>query len=186
MNTVYIVGEPGVGKSTFMDAIFCEYEDFIIHRNPLPHVEYTDGKSLWPPGSVAQLGIPKALGSPFPGTDQLSFTAIQQAEPWVRSKPFDWLFAEGDRLAVDRFLKACVESGELYLVWLRGQEVAAQRRTARLAGGKPQFEEWVDGRRTKIHNLIGRWNHIQLDAKRSPTELVEDLKEAIRDRVPRA
>lgn len=177
MKTVYIVGEPGVGKSTLMQAIFAEYQDFTIHRNPVPHVEYTDGKSLWPPGSVAQLGY--GIGSTFPGTDQLSFSVITKAEPWVLSQPYDWLFAEGDRLAVDRFLSACKMSGELYLIWLKGAEQATLRRNAR---GTEQDKTWVEGRRTKVYNLVSRWEHILLRADKSPTELVEDLKEAIRAR----
>jgi hypothetical protein len=177
VKTVYIVGEPGVGKSTLMAALLHPKDGSIdvVHRKPVPHVEF--GALEWPNGRVAMLG--GVTGGAFPGTDTLSFTIIGAAEKWVLSQPYDWLFAEGDRLAVDRFLTACKMSGELFVVWLHNPLAADLRRKAR-ARGVPQDETWVAGRRTKVHNLIQRWGHITLDAGHSPTELVEELKEAIR------
>lgn len=183
MNTIYIVGEPGVGKSTLMNALLIPEDGSIdvVHKKPVPHVEF--GKLEWPQAKGMRVALLGSPFGPFPGTDTLSFTVIAAAEKWVLSQPYDWLFAEGDRLAVDRFLTACKMSGLLYLFWLKGPEVARDRRAAR---GTQQDEKWIESRRTKVYNLVTKWPHTVLDAKKSPTELVWDImQEVVLDRVPR-
>lgn len=180
MRVVAIIGEPGVGKSTLMAELLPMDDtsvETIVHKNPVPHTEYLHLKS--PTGTVAQLGIPFG---PFPGTDRLSYTVVGPAEQWILSQPFDWVFFEGDRLAIDRFLTACKMAGKLEVFFLKGIDAARDRRLARShAVGKAQNEEWVGGRRTKVHNVVERWReHVTfLDATKTPTDLAEEVRRTL-------
>lgn len=162
MNTIYLVGEPGVGKSTFM-AHLTKDALAIQLNNPMPHVEY-EGGIPWLRGTVAQLGKDRTS---FSGTDALSMGIQEMAVEFVKVKPYDWLLCEGDRLSNDAFFAACRDAGRLFIFWLTGEQEAEERRLAR---GSHQNESWVAGRRSKVQNLMTRWPHTELDAKWSSSQ----------------
>lgn len=150
-HALYVVGVPGVGKSTLVSEL-TKGQYSVPQDQPVAHNVYATG--------VVELGKKK---DGFPGTDTLSMTAITKVDPWVREEwwPHDYLLGEGDRLAVDRFFTALTEGGwELLIGYLFDTGVAAERRAQRAAalGTEPQKESWVKGRETKVERLVDRWD----------------------------
>lgn len=151
MRTVYLIGEPGSGKSTAMRAAIelCGFRETGLGSIPmLRWAEYVTHDGI----RVAQLGIPEGL---FPGTDRLSMGVQPVAIDWLRSVPAALVLGEGDRLATDGFLRAAAEVSHLTVcVMSTSPEIAAARRAMR---GTTQSEAWVKGRRTKVERLASNW-----------------------------
>lgn len=153
-HALYVVGVPGVGKSTLVSALTKDWS-YTQATKPVAHAIYEE------PG-VVELGK-KREG--FPGTDTLSMSAITLVDPWVREEwwPQDLLLGEGDRLAVDRMFTALEEGGwNLVIAYLWDDEgLAGDRRIARAAAlGTPlQNKIWLRGRETKVAKLVERWQH---------------------------
>ena len=152
-HALYVVGVPGVGKSTLVGAL-TEGVPYVQQSKPVAHAIYEPG--------VVELGK-KREG--FPGTDTLSMSAITLVDPWVREEwwPFDLLLGEGDRLAVDRFFEALEAGGwDLVIAHLWDDTGIAQKRRVERAealGTKQQKDSWVRGRETKVEKLVERWKH---------------------------
>lgn len=172
---LYVVGEPGSGKTTLVESLTAGWPRQEFDK-PLGHV-------LFPEPGVVELGRRREGG--FSGTDALSMSAITVAEPWVQDVffPTDLLLAEGDRLAVDRFFQALLDGGwTLHVAWLDVPAyLAAERRAARAAaaGSELQKESWVAGRRTKVMNLVSRWeDHVVRIGNHSTELMIAELVEA--------
>lgn len=155
-HALYVVGVPGVGKSTLVDELTRPWVGAATHlTKPVAHVLYEEAR-------VVELGKKR---SGFPGTDTLSMSAITAVDPWVREEWWqaDKLLGEGDRLAVDRFFTALEEGGWSLVVAHLWDDVglAPTRRTRRAEelGTPPQKESWVKGRETKVERLVERWKH---------------------------
>jgi hypothetical protein len=78
---------------------------------------------------------------------------------WLKDTKPEWVLAEGDRLANTKFFLAVQELGyDLTLVYLSAPPTVAtarrERRAAMLADKKVQNLKWVQGRITKVRNLI--------------------------------
>jgi len=114
---------------------------------------------------------------------------IEQAIPFVRSQAlqsrygFDTLFAEGDRLANDRFFTAIKESGyDLHLFYLETPiEVGSERRRERAEklGIKEQDLAWVTGRITKARNLAEKWGAIYVPTYHPADIIAADILKEI-------
>jgi ABC-type cobalamin/Fe3+-siderophores transport system ATPase subunit len=172
-HALYIVGEPGVGKSTLVETLVGR-APVITGRKPLAHRTY-----LTTEGGVTELGAREP--GRFGGTDALSMSAVVPAEAWVTDGSWhadSMLLAEGDRLACDRFFNALLDGGwKLRIIHLDSPEHAAARRAARAKamGVPPQKDTWLKGRRTKVQRLVERWSWdatlVTLDARESPDNL---------------
>jgi hypothetical protein len=149
LHVVYVIGEPGVGKSTVVGELTRGYERAVVaHR--------TDGgparEFLYGPGETpvaTELGRragPHPEG--FPGTDAMSMSAIVGVEKWLLSGNATGLvIGEGARLANKRFASAVLEAGgRLSLVHLTDADGAAKRRETR---GGHQNPAWVAGQGTR-------------------------------------
>jgi hypothetical protein len=170
---LYIIGEPGVGKSELVDELTRGLQAEEI-SDPFAHRLYRTSS-----GVVYELGKRAAKS----GTDSLSSSVIEKVVPWLSAEEDEsaMLLAEGDKLAVDRFFNTLKDLGyTVRIVLLHGPGVAARRRLQR---GSSQDQTWVDGRRTKASRLAGRWmGWVQvLDARKPVAELVEEIDSPVAD-----
>lgn len=159
MIVVYVVGVPGAGKTTLTTRV---RERFGVVSEPTQPLKHT----LVGPGDVAyaEMGHCRA---PFGGTDSLPMNVQPKAVAWIRSKPYDVVLAEGDRLANLGFLNAAAESGELRVAWLDVPDELAYERRARRAsehGLTLQSQPWVRGRATKTARLVAQLPVHRIDA----------------------
>ncbi|UBF41607.1 adenylate kinase [Gordonia phage AnarQue] len=147
---VYVIGQPGSGKTTLMSAL-TSASVRLPQDKPVPRdlLATRNTGRVW----AVELGRQRPGG--FSGTDALASTAINTAEPWLRSQTeAPVVLAEGARLANRRFLTAAVESGYQVLLVLLDHADAERWREARSVEiGKHQNASWVKGRRSASLNL---------------------------------
>lgn len=165
---LYLIGEPGVGKTTLMRTLTDGHAPWVTHA-PFPHIVYDDG-------GVAQIGVNREA---FSGTDGLSMSIQPKVTEWLQQRPYRHLLAEGDRLANAKFFRAVAEAGyELRVAYLVGQDAAAARRLARAQTMHfaPQDPGWVEGRKTKVRNLAMEFSALPLNADLPPEALALVLR----------
>jgi predicted kinase len=149
---VYLVGPPGVGKSTAMAELTRN-----LHRVPFRagQMKY-DGlyRTHTPPQTAEPVAV--ELGTrreSFSGTDALGMAVNQHAINWIGDCTEKLVLAEGARLANARFLNQAVASNyTLHLVHLdAGPSFLADRRAAR---GSNQNPAWLKGAATKARRIM--------------------------------
>lgn len=135
----YVFGEPGIGKSTLVDALTrgMKYEDM---DKPFAHRLYDNG--------VHALG---RIREHFPGTDTLPMNAQPMVLTWLQYSHPEYVLGEGDRLTNQSFFAETERLGyELHLYYLQGPALAATRRDARESHQNPV---WLKGRQTKVQRI---------------------------------
>lgn len=150
---LFVVGEPGVGKSTLVTEAFAPFERAAVdHRaagGPMREL-------LWRGADLIGCELGRRIGTPapvFPGTDAMSQTAIVGVDAWLcdGADRLGLIVLEGTRLANKRFVNAAVAGGhQLQLFYLYGPPEASQRRRER---GTEQDPRWVKGRQTAARNF---------------------------------
>jgi predicted ATPase len=146
----YIIGEPGVGKTTLIDAMTANLP-FEEADTPFAHRVYECG--VW------ELGRHREGG--FSGTDALSLSVQPDVLQFMESIRPALVLGEGDRLGNNSFIRAMEALGyKITLWWLSGIHEARERRAKRALelGVKPQNETWLKGRQTKVKSLAERWD----------------------------
>lgn len=139
---IYVVGEPGAGKSTAMAAATSEYTRH-PQQAPLAHDLLVDESQI----VAVELG--KRRGT-FSGTDALAMNAITRAEQLLRETLAPVVLGEGARLGNRRFLEHAVGLGyEVTLYHLTTPHAEKQRGER----GAEQTESWVKGARTRAANI---------------------------------
>lgn len=160
MNTLYIIGPPGSGKSTLMQALA-----------PSPRiVSVLGGLPCEIHHTIVVLGTYRDA---FGGTDRLSFTAIESLGSFLRCLgSTTLLLAEGARLANARAFALLEDASEHFgLVSLRCSADELARRYAQR--GSYQNAHWIRGRATQSESLAALYpDALRLDAELPVSELV--------------
>lgn len=169
MKLIYLVGVPGSGKTTALDAAvdMVAPEPPEVVRDPVPHVRY---------GPLWYLGVRREA---FGGTDALSMSISPKAVAWLPEVEASVLVGEGDRLATTKFLLAWPERT---IIWLDTPiKTCRERAAARAAAlGRPEQEfSWWKGRATKVTNLVARVPHVRIDGTMQPAAIRNELAQII-------
>lgn len=172
-HALYIIGEPGVGKTTLMSALRAG-QLWQPHDVPFTHQHSGLGVAANDPLAV-ELGGPR---EGFGGTDVLGMAVQPQAVAFLSgSCAPQLLLAEGDRLGNGKWFASVTEAGyHLYVYHLHGPRVAARRRAER---GSDQDPTWLKGRRTKVESLSLLMSAIVLDASLPVELLVQSLMDPV-------
>lgn len=165
LHLCYLIGEPGSGKSTlaaYLTAgLLAEETD-----SPIPFRRYDCG--------VLEIGRRREA---FSGTDALALNIQPAVVAFLEGVRPRLVFAEGDRLANDKFFQAAKHLGyEVHTYQLWGAQVAAAQRAAR---GSNQDPRWLAGRQTKVRGLRQRWNSVILPAGAPVQDLAERLGDPV-------
>lgn len=158
---LYLIGQPGAGKSTLMARLtegmsrtsIAPHADF----HPVAHDVLVDRAVGVVVG--AELGRQREL---FSGTDTLPSSIIERAIPWLKTVPYPLILAEGARLANKRFLMAAFDAGYAVTVALLDHPEADEwrkRRAKRI--GRDQAAAWVKGRLTASRALADQLEELQ-------------------------
>jgi energy-coupling factor transporter ATP-binding protein EcfA2 len=156
---IYLVGQPGSGKSTLMAKLTAQFDRHSIapaENYPVAHDVLTDKKT----GAVvaAEIGKRREL---FSGTDALASSVIDKAAPWIASQPYPLVLAEGARLANKRFLEAALAGGyHVTLVLLDHADAEKWRAKRSKEIGKEQNAGWVKGRLSASRNLADQFANL--------------------------
>ena len=163
---VYVIGAPGVGKSTLVAALLGS-AGWRAVADPIPHLRR--GNTV----------MPGRAREAFGGTDSLAMSIAPRAEAWISTRPAPTVVGEGDRLAYPRFFEVAAAAGyRVHLVSLYLPREAAERRRAERAarlGTKPQNPTWVRGRESKVDNLTAALGAVVLSAEAAPEQIADAL-----------
>src|ERR1700757_2983373 len=100
MNLLYLIGEPGVGKTALM-AELVKGRSRRVRTQPFAHTVYE--------GGLVQLGRERSNG--YGGTDSLSMSVSPLAIAALENHIWPKIVGEGDRLAHGKFFDAAKEYG---------------------------------------------------------------------------
>lgn len=169
MTVRYLIGPPGVGKSTALASVTSGWS-LTLQLKPFAH-------------QVSAEGIVLGRGDrDFPGTDTLSMSVLPKAVDWLERQPDSVLIVgEGDRLATVKFFEAATVAGHDVRVaaLVAPKAVVAARAKAR---GSEQAAAWVSGRWTKTQRLIAALPVRVVDATRPADTVAAEISDWIRER----
>lgn len=152
---IYLVGQPGAGKSTLMASLTEEYDRVPGMDNGLAMDELVNPAT----GDILGVEIGKRREL-FSGTDALPSSIIDKAAPWISGVPYPLVLAEGARLANRRFLDAALDAGyHVTLVLLDHDDVTAWHTKRTEAIGREQNPSWVKGRLSASRNLADHYTN---------------------------
>ena len=163
---VYLIGQPGAGKSQLMARLTLPFQRIpittdeapVAHDQLIRELSPEDG----PAGTIeivgAEIGVRRDA---FGGTDALPSAVIDKAVPWLSTVPYRLLLAEGARLANRRFLDAALGAGyTVTLVLLDHDDADVWRKRRAKQIGRDQNAAWVKGRLTASRNLAEQFRNV--------------------------
>jgi hypothetical protein len=176
MNLIYVIGYPGVGKSTAVAQALqtLGYLAGVQHEQPIPHIAWHNEKS----SIINELGRRR---DNFSGTDALALNIQPKATAWLEQRPDGTFIAEGDRLANGKFFDVASRTCERFVIAhidapLEIAQTRAQRRAERL-NIATQNDSWWRGRATKVTNLVSAYRDrvVTIDAQRPRLEIAGEI-----------
>jgi len=146
MKIVAIGGEPGSGKTTLMKRL-------VEHFKVRPQYEAFKLVPYLRSGNIYILGKYED-GQVFAGTDRMSMAVQPEAIKFLATLPSDSVVLyEGDRLFTASFLEHCANNYKLSIIYLStDRNVRMARYEER---GSNQDATWLQGRESKIANILG-------------------------------
>lgn len=145
MKVIAIGGEPGSGKTSLMKEIIQhygvepKYEAFKL-------VPYLQKDNIYVLGKYEE-------GEVFSGTDRMSMAVQPEAVKFLASLPNNSVVLfEGDRLFTASFLEHCLDKYDLDIIYLSTTKLIREERYKER--GSSQNETWLQGRETKISNIM--------------------------------
>ena len=145
MKVIAIGGEPGAGKSTPMRRLIEDIKA-VPKYNEYKLVPYLQYFEIFILGKYEE-------GEVFSGTDRMSMAVQPEAIKFLAYLPENAIVLfEGDRLFTASFLEHCVEKYDTKIVYLKTtKDIRSDRYKER---GSEQNETWLQGRETKIANIL--------------------------------
>lgn len=145
MKVIAIGGEPGAGKSTLMKEIIKHY-GVEPKYDSFKLVPYLQKDNVYVLGKYEEDEV-------FSGTDRMSMAVQPEAIKFLSSLSSDSVVLfEGDRLFTASFLEHCLDKYDLNIIYLSTtKQIREERYKER---GSNQNETWLQGRETKIANIM--------------------------------
>lgn len=169
MKIIAIGGEPGSGKTTLMKEILAAkewkkcYEDYKL----VPYLQYQNCYIL---GKYDE-------GETFSGTDRMSMAVQPEAVKFLASLPPSAIVVyEGDRLFNISFLEHCVDHYDCEIIYLETDKTIREERYKQR--GSEQNKTWLQGRQTKISNILGNMA-LMFNTKKFKNNNKEDQKKIV-------
>lgn len=145
MKVFAIGGEPGAGKTTLMKEIIKNF-NLEPKYDAYKLVPYLQKDNIYVLGKYEE-------GEVFSGTDRMSMAVQPDAIKFLATLPSDSIVLfEGDRLFTASFLEDCLEKYDLKIIYLSTKKETRQERYK--DRGSNQNETWLQGRETKISNIM--------------------------------
>lgn len=145
MKVIAIGGEPGAGKTTLMKKLI-ERFDVQPTYDSFKLVPYLCKDNIYVLGKYED-------GETFAGTDRMSMAVQPEAVKFLASLSSDSIVLyEGDRLFNNSFLEHCNENYDLSIIYLKTDKSVRQERYKER--GSNQNETWLQGRETKVSNIL--------------------------------
>lgn len=185
-NLLYLVGAPGVGKSTLARHLTEGWDREVLRSAPVPH------SRLRHPLTGRLMGLELGVPRPdFPGTDTLAMDISPRALQFLTGQCVPFALCEGSRLATRPFLGELARSGvSITVVSLTAdEELLTERWRAR---GSKQNPTWRKGAATRAQRIAdwfsegmarfpGRCTMLDLDVTEAEPEALADR---VRDLFP--
>ena len=173
---LYLIGAPGVGKSSVMDELLSEWtvEEEAVRLAPTLLFGHWMARD-------DEVGLYVGVRRPkFSGTDAFGMAVMPHAVSWVESAELpDLVLAEGAKLGSPKFLVPLSRRAELLVALLTASpEVLADRRAARATN---QDSTWLRGAETRAREAARRCRQaglrvVEVDASGTSAEVADNFR----------
>lgn len=143
MKLFYIIGIPGTGKSTLMKALMERIGGDWKQERVIDLLDTHNN------GKYRVLGKYEEAQT-FSGTDRLSMAVAPKAIEWIKTKPNEIIFGEGDRLNSKTFFEAVGD--DLTIIHLTVSDNTREERYKER--GSNQSDKFIQTTRTKCQNVL--------------------------------